>query len=251
MTSPPQQPGTVITVAPADAGGGARSDPAPPAELASTAADCERIGAAVIDLPPRPAETLAEAVAAVRERSSLLVRVAALPSEEPTGAVLECGADALRCPLAAPAGFVSELREGAARRGLAVHHEARTPAEVEVFAALEPVGGASPMRGHAVLVFDERGMPGDVHTFSAAVDRLPPGATFSATGVAAASVPVMLMALASGGHLRVGLADAVEYAAGTAARDDAQLVARAAGLAKIARRPPLAPAGARATGIGS
>lgn len=55
-------------------------------------------------------------------------------------------------------------------------------------------------------------------------------------------MPVMLAALAAGGHLRVGLADTTEYAEDTPARDNAQLVARAAGLAKIAQRPPLADA---------
>lgn len=238
-------------MSPADAVAGSPRGPATPAQLASTAADCERIGAAVIDVRPLPDVALAEVVAAVRERSNLLIRVTALPAGESTSAVLECGADALSCPLAAPPDFVSELRDGAARRGLAVHHEARTQAELDAFTALEPLRSPLPGPEHVVLVFDGHGMPGDVHTFSSAVDRLPPGATFSATGLATTSVPVMLMALAAGGHLRVGLADANEYAAGTAARDDAQLVARAAGLAKIAQRPPLSPAEAGIVGIGT
>jgi len=40
--------------------------------------------------------------------------------------------------------------------------------------------------------------------------------------------------------------DTLTYAPGQAVRDNAQLVARAAGLARIAQRPPLTPAEARA-----
>ena len=40
--------------------------------------------------------------------------------------------------------------------------------------------------------------------------------------------------------------DTLTYAPGEPVRDNAQLVARAAGLARIAKRPPLTPAEARA-----
>ena len=55
----------------------------------------------------------------------------------------------------------------------------------------------------------------------------------------------MLAALSAGGHLRVGMEDTLTYAPGEPVRDNVQLVARAAGLARIAQRPPLDPAGAR------
>jgi uncharacterized protein (DUF849 family) len=60
------------------------------------------------------------------------------------------------------------------------------------------------------------------------------------------SLPVMLTALGAGGHLRVGMEDTLTYAPGEPVRDNAQLVARAAGLARIAQRPPLDPSQARA-----
>ena len=49
----------------------------------------------------------------------------------------------------------------------------------------------------------------------------------------------MLAALSAGGHLRVGMEDTLTYAPGQSVRDNAQLVARAAGLARIAQRPPV------------
>jgi 3-keto-5-aminohexanoate cleavage enzyme len=86
------------------------------------------------------------------------------------------------------------------------------------------------------------GMPGTTHALAAAVQALPQGATFSATGVGRTTIPVMLASLSAGGHLRVGMEDTLTYGPGEPVRDNAQLVARAAGLARIAQRPPAAPA---------
>lgn len=76
----------------------------------------------------------------------------------------------------------------------------------------------------------------------------PGGASVSGRGPAA--LPVLLAALAVGLHLRVGTADSppIPSASGLTAapRDDIALVARAAGLARIAGRPPLPPSVARA-----
>jgi uncharacterized protein (DUF849 family) len=82
------------------------------------------------------------------------------------------------------------------------------------------------------------GMPGTAATLVAAVQLLPAGATFSATGVGRSTLPVLLAALSAGGHLRVGMEDTLTYGPGEPVRDNAQLVARAAGLARIAQRPP-------------
>jgi uncharacterized protein (DUF849 family) len=89
------------------------------------------------------------------------------------------------------------------------------------------------------------GMPGDAATLVAAVNALPDGATFSATGIGRSTLPVMFTALGAGGHLRVGMEDTISYSRGVPVRDNAQLVARAAGLSKIAQRPALTPDEAR------
>ena len=82
-------------------------------------------------------------------------------------------------------------------------------------------------------------MPGTPQALAACVPPLPDGATFAATGVGRTTLPVMLAALSRGGHLRVGMEDTLTYAPGEPVRDNAQLVARAAGLAMIAQRPPM------------
>jgi uncharacterized protein (DUF849 family) len=84
------------------------------------------------------------------------------------------------------------------------------------------------------------GMPGDTGTLVSALRLVPEGATFSATGIGRSTLPVMLASLSAGGHLRVGMEDTITYARGERVKDNAQLVARAAGMARIAQRPPLA-----------
>ena len=90
------------------------------------------------------------------------------------------------------------------------------------------------------------GMPGDVATLAAAVAALPPGSTWSATGIGRATLPVLLGALAAGGHLRVGMEDTLTFTRGRPVARNAELVERAAELAGYAQRPPMSPADARA-----
>jgi uncharacterized protein (DUF849 family) len=75
--------------------------------------------------------------------------------------------------------------------------------------------------------------------------HLPDGTTFSATGIGRTTLPVLLASLAAGGHLRVGMEDTVTYAKGQPVESNAQLVARAAAVARLAQRPPMTPAQAR------
>ncbi|MEU6132529.1 3-keto-5-aminohexanoate cleavage protein [Saccharopolyspora sp. NPDC047091] len=230
MTRSPEPTGAVLAVAPArpdrdESGADAV------ARFARTAADCARVGAAVLDLVPGPGIPLADAVLAVRG-AGLLARVAATP-DTASAELLSCGADALCAPLNAPAEFLRELRAGAAERGTALHFLARGAAEV---ALLREV----PEPAHVVVVLTDDG-PGAVAAFASAMDQVPAGTGRTAAGVGPAGLPVLLTALAGGAHVRIGRGDTPDYAPGTPARDDAQLVARAAGVAKIAQRPPQAP----------
>jgi uncharacterized protein (DUF849 family) len=59
------------------------------------------------------------------------------------------------------------------------------------------------------------------------------------------TLPVLLAALAAGGHLRVGLEDTTSFARGRPVTSNAQLVERAAVLARLAQRPPMLPDEAR------
>jgi len=92
------------------------------------------------------------------------------------------------------------------------------------------------------------GMPGTAEALVACVSalrNLPEGTTFSATGIGRTTLPVMLASLSAGGHLRVGMEDTLSYAHRQPVESNAQLVRRAAELARLAQRPPLTPDQAR------
>ena len=103
------------------------------------------------------------------------------------------------------------------------------------------------------VVLDEG--PDDVDLVAEVVriDREHP-AHVSLAGRGRAGLPVLFAALAVGAHLRVGTADTpanpirqdLTDDPRTVGRDDAALVARASGLARLAGRPPLDAAAARA-----
>lgn len=74
---------------------------------------------------------------------------------------------------------------------------------------------------------------------------IPEDSTWAALGIGKGHVPIMLAAIAMGGHLRVGMEDNVFYGPGKLADSNAQLVKRAADLIEIAGNHVATPAEAR------
>jgi 3-keto-5-aminohexanoate cleavage enzyme len=66
------------------------------------------------------------------------------------------------------------------------------------------------------------------------------------TGIGRHSTTIALLAMALGGHVRVGLEDSIYYLRGELAVSNAQLVERVARIAAEADRPLASPAEARA-----
>lgn len=249
-------PGTLITVAPTGTDH-AKSDvpnlPVTLAELVRTAQDCARVGASVIHVHARGADgkptldlgLLRETVAGLRENTPLIVRLstAGVPtdSEADRLRVLDALPDSASCVFAGRWEFTVELHKLMAEREIVPEYEIHDLGQLtSLRRLLDDYGLPACGRVHVGLMHGASGgMPGTVETVSAALRELPEGATFSATGIDQASIPVMLTTLAACGHLRVGMADTISYGNGEPARDNAQLVARAAGLARIAQRPPL------------
>lgn len=221
--------GTLVTVAPAAAA---------PDELAAVARDCQAVGAAVVVLPPLDPGAARETVAALREETDLLVQ-----ATDPA-----LGADLVTLPLGAPGPLLAELAAEAAGRGGVAVHEAATLGDLDVLPRLLETGPAGAV--HVCLVLGAAGrLPGTLPAVAACLERLPAGATWTAAGLRSAALPVLLAALSAGGHVRAGTADSPGEA-GDPARADLQLVARAAGLARIAQRPPLSPEAARSLLLG-
>ena len=264
--------GTLVTVAPTGAETAKADAPSLPVtldELIDTARACQQAGAAVIhvhlrDALARPTLDVGyarEVVTALRETTDLIVQLST------GGAVTDSEADRLAVLDATP--DAASLTCGTVNFGddvflnrwaflVELHqrmHEREIVPEFELFdlghaAALRrlldkhgpPYGG----HVHCDLVMGvPGGMPGTAAALVAAVAMLPPEATFSATGVGRAALPVALAALAAGGHLRVGMEDTLSYAPERPVRDNAQLVERAAALADLAQRPALAASEAR------
>lgn len=77
------------------------------------------------------------------------------------------------------------------------------------------------------------------------VDDLPAGCTWSVAGIGRAQLPMAMVAIAMGGHVRVGLEDNIYYSKGRLARNE-ELVERVARIARDADREIASPDEARA-----
>ncbi len=257
---------TLITVAPTGAETAKAEEPPLPVtleELLSTAKACEAAGAALIHVHIRDDEArptldparLRATVDALREQTSLLVQLStggsvhdpydarlAVLDAEPDSCSLTCGTvnfgdDVFLNPWP----FMAELYQRTQAMEVVPEFELFDLGHVSSLHRLLDTYGA-PYGGqvHCDLVMGvPGGMPGTPEALVAAVAALPPGATWSATGIGRTSLPVALAALSAGGHLRVGMEDTLTFARRRPVRDNAELVERAAELARIAQRPPM------------
>ncbi len=89
------------------------------------------------------------------------------------------------------------------------------------------------------------GMPATPENLCYLVRQLPEGSTFSANGMGAAHVPIIMTSLALGGHVRVGIEDNIYFKKGQIAESNAQFVKQAADLIKAAGLEVATPAEAR------
>jgi uncharacterized protein (DUF849 family) len=263
--------GTLITVAPTGAEAVKAETPALPvtlAELVGTAKDCQAAGAAVIHVHIRDRQAqptldlgrLRATVAAVREATDLVVQLStggAVSDAEPDRLrVLEAGPEMASCTMGT-VNFGEDVFWNRWELVVGLHtrmQERGIVPEYEIFdlghlwtleRLLERYGLPAGGHVHLDLVMGvPGGMPGTTQALVACVAALrdlPAGTTFSATGIGRSTLPVMFASLSSGGHLRVGMEDTVWYAQGQPVESNAQLVVRAAELARLAQRPALSP----------
>src|SRR4051795_9769862 len=244
--------------------------PTTPEELAQTAKDCERAGAAMIHIHVRDREhrptldlaLLREWVAAVRGSTDLVVQLSTGGSvHDPLDRrleVLDAEPDACSLTMGAtnfgddvfsnPWPFVCELYQLAQERGVAPEFELFDLGQVHALTRLLdryglPAGG----KVHVDLVMGvPGGMNGTTDALVAAVRDLPAATTSgSATGIGRSTLAVMLASLSKGGHLRVGMEDVLTIARGVPVDSNAQLVERAVAVGRSAHREPMSPAQAR------
>jgi 3-keto-5-aminohexanoate cleavage enzyme len=264
---------TLITVAPTGAETAKADAPPLPVtldELVATAKACEAAGAGLIhihirDEAARPSLDLArltDAVAAVREGTDLVVQLStggavtdpydarirvleALPDScSLTCGTVNFGSDVFLNPW----DFMVELYRRTQELEIVPEFELFDLGHVAALNRLLDKEGL-PYGGHvhADLVLGvPGGAPGTTESVVTMARMLPAGASWSATGVGRATLPVALAALSAGGHLRVGMEDTLTFAPGRPVRDNAELVERAASLATTALRPPMTTDEARA-----
>ncbi len=262
-------PKTLITVAPTGAETAKDAFPALPTsleELVESAVRCEAAGAAMIHLHIRDAEhrptlepsRLAEAVAAVRAATSLVVQLSTGGSvHDPLEDRLKVlDADPDSCSLTTgttnfgddvflnPWPFVCELYQLSQERSVVPEFELFDLGHVAALHRLLdtyglPFGG----RVHCDFVLGvPGGMPGTPDALLAGVAALPDAVTsWSATGIGRTALPVAFTALGKGGHVRVGMEDTLTLAKGVPVSHNEELVRRAAQLAELAQRPAMTP----------
>ena len=266
---------TLITVAPTGAESAKTDVPALPVtldELVTTARECETAGASVIHVHIRDDKTeptldqgrLRDTVAALRAQTSLIVQLSSGGSvhdpESDRLAVLDAAPDMASCTMGTVNfgedvflnrwEFIVDLHTRMQERGIVPEYEVFDLGHLWALQRLLDKYGL-PFGGHVhldLVMGVPGGMPGTTAALVActtALADLPEGTTFSATGIGRTAIPVMLASLSAGGHLRVGMEDTVTYAKGQPVESNAQLVARAAGFARLAQRPPLTTAQAR------
>jgi uncharacterized protein (DUF849 family) len=263
---------TLITVAPTGAETAKDEAPALPVtldELVSTARACAAAGAALVHVhirddgaqPTLDLGRLRDTVAALREATTMVVQLSTggavtdpfehrlrVLDAEPDSCSLTCGTvnfgDAV---FANPWPFMAELYQRTQAQEVVPEFELFDLGHVASMHRLLDTYGA-PYGGqvHADLVMGvPGGMPGTAAALVAAVQALPAGCSWSATGIGRTSLPVALAALSAGGHLRVGMEDTLTFARGRPVTGNEELVARAAELARLAQRPPMSTGDAR------
>jgi len=267
--------GTVITVAPTGAEVSKAEVAALPVtigELVSTAKECEALGASIIHVhirddaaqPTLDQGRLRATVAALRDATDLIVQLssggAVTDPESDRLAVLDAGPEMASCTMGTVNfgdgvflnrwEFIVALHTRMQERGIVPEYEIFDLGQLTTLQRLLGRYGL-PSGGHVhvdLVMGVPGGMPGTAAALVAcepAIRDLPAGTTFSATGIGRTTIPVMLASLATGGHLRVGMEDTVTYAKGQPVESNMQLVARAAGFAHLAQRPPLTTTEAR------
>lgn len=87
--------------------------------------------------------------------------------------------------------------------------------------------------------------PGTPRQLLYLMETIPPGSTWSVSGIGRYQLPLAALALVLGGHVRVGFEDNIFYRKGELAKSNAQMVSRVARLAAELGRPLATPGEAR------
>lgn len=246
--------------------------PVTPEAIAAAAAEAAAAGATVIHLhvrdshgePTQDADVFTETVRLIRAGTDLIVQVSTggavgmtaaerlqpvtgLPGDLlPEMASLTTGSCNFGDEVFAnPLPIVRAFAQAMAERGIKPEIEVFDAGMIESAAALVGEGLLSePLHFNLVM-----GVPGAIPASAKSllhlIESLPCGATWTVSGIGRGQLPMSVLGLVLGGHVRVGLEDNIFYSKGVLAESSAQLVARVARLAGELGRPVATVAEAR------
>jgi len=240
--------------------------PITPAQLGETAAACRLAGASMIHVHCRRDDgtntsdvgRFRDAMNAIRASSDLIVQfttggaIGMTAAERAGPLVLRPEMATLTCGTVNFGDDVFENSFPIMRGILAEMTRYDVRPELEIFDAGH-LSNAKRLASEGLLAFPQHvdfvlGVPGaldaSVRNLVHLVDALPAGCTWSVAGVGRDQLPLATVAIAMGGHVRVGLEDNIYYSKGRLARND-ELVARVVRVAAELGRPIATPDEAR------
>jgi 3-keto-5-aminohexanoate cleavage enzyme len=242
--------------------------PTTPEDIAQAAAECVAAGAAIVHLHARlpdggstqSAQAYREIIDAVRARCDVIIQVS-------TGGAVGMSAQERIGPVTLRPEMAT-LSLGSVNFGSGVFVNA--PHDIDTFALAMQQHGVLPeleifdagMMATAQRLIKQGlvratphfdfvlGVPGAMPATPEALmylrSQLAPGATWSVAGMGASQVTLGALAVALGGHVRVGFEDNIYYRKGELASSNAQLVARMASIGRLLERESASPRQARA-----
>lgn len=247
--------------------------PEQPDEIAQAAYDCVQAGAAIVHLHARATDgkptcdprVYGEIVAKVKARCDVVTQVStgAGPELSPEERIRAIEVDAEMASL--NMGTMVRTRWGEGSMFLNTRSQIEGYAQAMLERRIKP---EMEVYGHSMIVDVENlitknlvtkpyyinfvlgmghqgALPGEPKHLLSLIEYLPKDAIFNVSGIGPAQLPLTTLAMLLGGHSRVGMEDNVYYARGKLAQSNAQLVERAARIARELGREPASPAEAR------
>jgi 3-keto-5-aminohexanoate cleavage enzyme len=229
--------------------------PVTAAEIGADAARCREAGAAMYHLhvrdaeanPTQAKEVFAAAIAAIRERTDIIVQTS-------TGGAMGMTADERLQPLelgpemasltTGTANFgddvffndsalISEFYQRMQKKGVRPEFEIFEAGQMDnALKLVKKYGPAGPLLHWDFVLGVPGSMSGEPRNLVFLVDRIPEGSTWTCTGIGRWHMPVTMTALALGGNVRLGFEDNIFLHKGVLAKENAELVGRVARVAQ-------------------
>lgn len=230
--------------------------PITPEEIAADAADCYKAGASIIHLhvrnddgtPTSDIKVFKKAIDLIRGKCDAVIEISTggavgmTPEEriapvalKPDMASLDCGTinfgnDYIINTLPIMRQFAAEMN----KHGVKPVLECFDVSQVQSSHILIKEGLLKPPYYYGFGMNVVGALSFSVKTLSYMIDQMPPESFFTPVGIGRAQLPAVYAAIAAGGFLRVGFEDNVYYSRGRLAKSNAELVERAARVAREA-----------------